>query len=59
MNRHNFNRKRVARRRASALAQELENRERELMGSRQSWDEWQVIAAMRNQWSNLFKQERG
>lgn len=36
MNRHEFNRKRIA----SRLLREIEKRERELLGSRQSWQEW-------------------
>lgn len=52
MNRHNFNRKRNARR----LAAMIERQMIELSGSRQSWDEWRYLEQMQ---ANLFKQERG
>ena len=51
-NRHRFNRKRIA----SRLALHIERREIELIGTRQSWDEWQFLEIQR---INLFKQERG
>lgn len=35
-NRHSFNQKRIA----SRLLREIEKQERELIGSRQSWQEW-------------------